>query len=70
MMVWLDASSSEGLTPSVILVEGTVDHGFYIKYVLPVTLKHGNEIFSDEWIFQQDDPKPHRDHLTLEWLLG
>ena len=43
--------ASKGLTP---LDEGTVDHSCYIKNVLPIALKYGNEVFGNKWIFQQD----------------
>ena len=52
-MVWLDVCS-RSITPSVILDEGTVDHSCYIKNVLPIALKYENEVFGDNWIFQQD----------------
>ena len=51
VMVWLDACSV-GITPLVILDEGTVDHTVYIKKVLPVALKYGNETFGRDWVFQ------------------
>ena len=66
VMVWLGACS-KGITPLVILDEGTVDHTVYIKKVLPVALKYGNETFGRDWIFQQDGAKPHSHHLTQHW---
>jgi hypothetical protein len=66
VMVWLGACS-KGVTPLVILDEGTVDHARYIKEVLPVALKYGNKIFGNDWTFQQDGAKPHTHHLTQEW---
>jgi len=66
VMVWLGACS-KGITPLVILDDGTVDHDCYIKKVLPVALKYGNKVFGDDWIFQQDGAKPHQHHLTQEW---
>ena len=48
VMIWLGACS-KGITPLVILDEGTVDHTVYIKKVLPVTLKYGNETFGRDW---------------------
>ena len=53
--------------PMVISDEETVDHNCYIKNVLPVTLKYGNKVLGDKWIFQQDGANPYRDHLTQEW---
>ena len=58
---------SKDITPLVILDEGTVDHSCYMKNVLPLALKYGNEIFGDRWIIQQDGANPHRHHLTQEW---
>ncbi|CAF3393832.1 unnamed protein product, partial [Rotaria sp. Silwood2] len=47
VMIWLEACS-KGVTPLVILDEGTVDHARYIKEVLPVALKYGNKILGDD----------------------
>ena len=65
VMVWL-GTCSKGITPLVILDEGTVDHTVYIK-VLPVALKYGNETFGCDWAFQQDGAKPYSHHLMPEW---
>ena len=65
-MVWLGACY-KGVTPLVILEEETVDHTVYIKKkVLPVALKYGNETFGRDWLFQQDDARPHLHHLTQQ----
>ena len=45
-MVWLGACS-KGLTPLIILDEGTMDHRRYIDEILLVALKYGNEGFGD-----------------------
>ena len=46
VMVWLDAlAPSKISTLLVILDEATADHSYYIKNVLPSTLKYGNEGF-------------------------
>ncbi|CAF3760617.1 unnamed protein product [Rotaria socialis] len=66
VMVWLGACS-KGLTPLVILDEGTVDHTVYIEKVLPVALKYGNQFFGSDWVFQQDGAKPHSHHLSQKW---
>jgi hypothetical protein len=66
VMVWLGACS-KGVTPLVILDEGTGNHDCYIKKVLPVTFKYGNKVFGDDWIFQQDGAMPHQYHLTQQW---
>ena len=67
-MVWLGACS-RGITLLVILDEGTVDHSCYIKNVLPVALKYGNEeVFGDNWTYQQNGANSHRHQLTQEWV--
>ncbi len=66
VMVWLGACS-KGLTPLIILDEGTVDHHRYINQVLPVALKYGNKVFGNEWTFQRDGAKPHTHVATQEW---
>ena len=58
---------TKGTTPLVILDEGTVDHTVYIKNVLLVALKYGNETFGRHWFFQQDGAKPHSHNLTQQW---
>ena len=65
-MVWLGVCS-KGITPLVIFEEGILDHDRYIKEVLPVALKYGNKIFSNDWAFQQDNARPHIHHLTQKW---
>ena len=47
VMVWLGVCS-EGITPLVILDEGTVDHTVYIEKVFPVALKYGNQVFVND----------------------
>lgn len=66
VMVWLGVCS-KGVTPLVILDEGTVDHRYYIEKVLPTALKYGNKVFGNDWMFQQDGAKPHQYHLTQQW---
>ena len=41
-MVWLGVCS-KGISPLVILSTESMNHERYIKDVLPVTLKYGNE---------------------------
>ena len=65
-MVWLGACS-KGITPLVIFDEGTVDHTVYIKKVLSVALKYGNETIDRDWVFQQNGAQSHSHHLTPEW---
>lgn len=69
VMVWLGACS-KGITPLVILDQGTVNHERYIRDVLPVALKYGNKIFGDDWTFQQDGATAHTHTLTQKWCRG
>ena len=62
-MVWLG-----GLTPLVSLDEGTVDYTVYIKKVLPVALKYGNQFFGSDWVFQQDGAMPHSHKNDVETI--
>ena len=43
VMIWLSVCS-KGVPPIVIFDEGTIDHAQYIREVLPVVLKYGNDI--------------------------
>ena len=65
-MVWLGVCS-KGITPLVVLNEGTVDHAVYFEKVFPVALKHGNEVSDSDWILQQDGAKPRSHYLTQQW---
>ena len=65
-MVWLGACS-KGVTPLVILDKGTVNHERYIKDVLPVPLKYGNDVFGNDWTFQQDGATSHTHATTQQW---
>ena len=65
-MVWLSACSKD-VTSLVILNDGTINDDYYIKKVLPVALKYGNKVFSDDWIFQQDGAMSHQHYLTQKW---
>ena len=66
VMVWF-AVCSKGVSPIVIFVEGTIGHAQYIREVLPVALKYGNDILRTYWTFQQDGAMPHVHHLTQQW---
>ena len=46
VMVWLGVCS-KGVSPLVIFENETVDHDRYIKEVLPVALKFGNDMFEN-----------------------
>ena len=65
-MVWLGACS-KGITPLVILDEGTVDQSCFIENILPVALKYENKFFGDDWLFPQDGTKPYQYHLIQQW---
>jgi hypothetical protein len=66
VMVWLGVCS-KGASPLVIFHQGTINHGRYIKEVLPVALRYGNHFFGKDWTFQQDGAKPHAHQLTQQW---
>lgn len=66
VMVWLGVCS-KGVSPLVIFEEGTVDHDSYIRKVLPVALKYGNQVFGNHWTFQQDGARPHIHQKVQEW---
>ncbi len=66
VMVWLGVCS-KGVSPLVIFENGTVDHDRYIKEVLPVALKFGNNMFGNNWTFQQDGANPHKHAKSQEW---
>ena len=56
----------KGVSPLVIFESDTLDHDRYIKEVLPVALKYGNDMFEDDWTFQQDGVKPHTHEKSQE----
>ena len=64
-MIWLGVCSA-GLTKLVILDKGTVNHERYIRKVLPIALKCGNEMMGNDWMFQQDGAS-HRHKETQQW---
>lgn len=66
VMVWLGVCS-KGVTPLVIFDEGSVDHDRYIREVLSVVAEYGDEMFGDNWTFQQDNATPHTHRLTQQW---
>ncbi|CAF2109294.1 unnamed protein product [Rotaria magnacalcarata] len=66
IMVWLGVCS-KGVSPLVIFENGTVDHDRYIKEVLPIVLKFGNDMFGNDWTFQQDGARPHTHAKSQEW---
>ena len=45
-MVWLGVCS-KSVSPLVIFESDTLDHDRYIKEVLAITLKYGNDMFGD-----------------------
>ena len=58
IMVWLGVCS-KGISFLMISEDGTMDHDRYIKEMLPVALKLGNDMFGTDWTFQQDSAKAH-----------
>ena len=67
-MVWLKVCS-KGVSPLVIFESDTLDHDRYIKEVLPVAFKYGNDMFGDDWICQQDGAKAHIYEKSQEWCV-
>ena len=57
VMIWLGVCSN-GVRSLIILDKGTIDHGRYIREVLPVAIKYGNKVFADDWTYQQDNATP------------
>ena len=39
----------------------------HIQEVLPVVLKFGNDMFGDNWMFQQDGGRAHIHQKTEDW---
>ena len=58
VMGWFGVCS-KGVSSLVISEDGTMDHDRYIKEVLPVALKFGNDMFGTDWTFQQDSTTAH-----------
>ena len=55
------------MSPMLIFKEGRVDHDRYIRELVPVALKYGNQTLGSHWTFQQDGARPHIHHLTQQW---
>ena len=51
VMVWLGMCSA-GLTKLIILDKGTLNHERYIREVLPIALKCGNEMMDSDSMFK------------------
>ena len=51
----------------LIFKEGTADHHRYIREVLPVAFKYGNQTLGSHWTFQQNGARSHIHHLTQQW---
>ncbi|KAL4511889.1 hypothetical protein ABPG72_012734 [Tetrahymena utriculariae] len=66
VMVWM-GFCSRGLTPLVIIENGTINTKVYIENILPVARDYGNEQFGDDWIFQQDGASCHTSHDSQNW---
>ena len=57
-MIWIGICS-KGVFPLMIFEDETMNHNRYIEEVLLVTLKFGNDMFVNDWTFQQDNAKAH-----------
>ena len=53
--------------PSVVFLEGHVDHKKYIQKCLPVAKKYWTQFFSSDWTFRQDGATSHTEKTTQEW---
>ena len=53
----------------MIFESDTLDHDQYIKEVLPLVLKYANEMFGDDWTFQQDGAKAYIHEKSQEWCV-
>ena len=65
-MVWLGVCSKR-VSPLVIFESDTLDHDRYIKEMLPIALKYGNDMFGDDRTFKQDGARPHIHEKAHEW---
>ena len=66
LMVWFGVCS-KGVSALVIFEDGPMDHNRYIKEMLPVALKFGNDMFGIDWTFQEDSAKSHIHAKSQEW---
>ena len=66
VIMWLAGGCSKRVSPMLIFKEEMVDHDRYIRKVLPVALKYGNQTLGSHWTFQQDAVRPHIHHLTQQ----
>ena len=66
VMVWFPVCS-KGVSPMLISKEGTINHDRYIRKVLPVALKYGNQTLGSHRTFQQDATRPQIRHLMQQW---
>ena len=69
VMVWLGVCSKSVSPPFSVFEDGTMDHDRYMKEVLPVALKFGNDTFGIDWTFQQDSAKSHIHAKSQEWCV-
>ena len=53
----------------MIFENDTLDHNRYIRKVLPVALKYGNDMFGDDYTFRNDGAKPHIHAKTQKWCV-
>ena len=58
---------SKGVSPLVIFEDETMSHNRYIKEVLSVALKFGNDMFGIDWTFKQVSTKVPIHAKSQEW---
>ena len=46
-----------------------MDHDRYMKEMLPVALKFGNDMFEIDWTFQQDSTRSRIHAKSQEWCV-
>ena len=50
----------------MIFDDGTIDANRYIKEILPVVRKCGNNVLGSHWTYQQDGARSNINHLTQD----
>lgn len=65
-MIWLGVCYS-GVTRSVIIENGTINHRRDIDEILPIALKDGKKLMDEEFVFQQDGATSHIHPILHQW---
>ncbi len=68
IMVWLGASKN-GLTTAIVFKPGeTLTHSNYTEVALLHALSEGRRLLGDDFIYQQDNGRPHIHKDSLTWI--